>query len=200
MRCYLWTTIKITYAVSTHLAFPDLLIVYDPEKRQIIFKKEDPEEHYVIDGVVNGRALIRSSSSIEFFSLDNFKVLETFNFDELSKKAAELSGDDSKPEKLSLIRAKFDCNPERKQFVIFSKNLAFYQLMGYSTEEGFAKPSVLYCGCTHAYDMYLQATLKQSILMNGLLFVSNVSEVQVVHEELDDLVSISLTNFYDDCS
>ena len=178
----------------------DLLIVYDPEKRQIIFKKEDADADYVIDGVVNGRALLRSSSSIEFFSLENFKVLETFNFDEMSTKAVELSGEDSKPEKLSLIRAKFDCNPERKQFVIFSKNLAFYQLMGYSTEEGFSKPSVLYCGCTHAYDMFLPATLKQAILMNGLLFVSNVSEVQVVHEELDDLVAISLNNFYDDCS
>jgi hypothetical protein len=178
-----------------------LIIAYDPEKRQIIFKKEDLEADYVIDGVVNGRALLRSSNSIEFFSLDNFKVLETFNFDELMKKTASLSGgDDSKPEKLSLVRAKFDSNPERKQFVIFSKYLSFYQLMGYSNEESFEKPSVLYCGSTHAYDMYHPITLKRAMLMNGLLFVSNVSEVQVVYEDLDDLVSISLANFYKDSS
>jgi hypothetical protein len=150
--------------------------------------------------LVNGRALVRSSSSIEFLSLDDFKVLETFDFDELSKKRAELCGEDSTSEKLSFIRAKFDCNPERKQFVIFSKNLNFYQLMGYSTEEGFAKPSVLYCGSTHAYDLYVPSTLKQAILMNGLLFVSNVSEVQLVYEALDDLVRILLINFYEDCS
>ena len=156
------------------------LLVYDLESRAVLSTKEF-DEVVSVDGVLNGRVLVRRKDCIEFYCLDTNKVLDTFPYVDLAANAgATLS---SEWNHIDQVRAKFDCNPARKQFVIFAKSLSFYQLMEYTTEEGLDKPTVLNCGSTFIYDLSQPPSLERAVLMNGVLFTVPISEVRVDNVE-----------------
>ena len=161
------------------------VVIYDPQKGKIIFEEEF-DDRVEIDGVCNGRALIRKADSIDFFCLDSLKVVESFKFNEIAGDAVPLDEDKEKSESGEdfVVRSKFDCNPARKQFVIYSRNLSFYQLMSY--DEGFTVPTILYRGSTVIYGLHSAASLRQAVLMNGILFVAPVSDV---HPTFDDPIN-----------
>ena len=71
--------------------------------------------------------------------------------------------------------AKFDVNPRRKQFLIYSQNLTFYQLMEYSNEE-MDSPQVLLVGSTYLYEL-TERTFNNILLSNGILFSAPIFEV-----------------------
>jgi hypothetical protein len=156
------------------------LLIYDLESRVVISTQEF-EEKVCLDSVSNGRALLRRKDSVEFYCLESNRSLDTFLYVDLAANVgATLS---SEVEHVDQVRAKFDCNPARKQFVIFSNNLSFYQLMEYSTEEGFDKPLIVNSGSTHIYDLSQPSALEKAVLMNGNLFAAPVSEVRVVYHQ-----------------
>ena len=103
------------------------IIFADIEAQAVIFCREY-EEKVFVDGVESGRALIEKENAIEFLSIDTNQVLDTFSFYDLSVSTEGLL-------------AKFDS--DRKQFVIFSPNLDFVQLMEFSTDPEMNTPRVV---------------------------------------------------------
>ena len=170
----------VCVVTCTHSSTKGTLLVYDIESRAVLFTKEF-DEQVSLDGVANGRVLLRRKDCVEFYCLDTNRVMDTFPYIDLAANVgATLS---SESDHVDQVRAKFDCNPARKQFVIFSKNLSFYQLMEYSTEEGLDKPTVLNSGSTFIYDLSQPLSLEKAVLMNGVLFTVPISEVRVVYHE-----------------
>ena len=156
------------------------------------------DELVLLDGVSNGRALLRRKECIEFYHLETNTVLDTFSHVDL----AATVGATFSPEwyHIDQVCAKFDWNPARKQFAIFSNTLSFYVLMEYSTDKGLDKLSVLNYGSTFIYDLSDPLSLGAAILLNGVLFASPISAVRVdsaIHRgcEASTVVACDLKSF-----
>ena len=172
--------VYLIYCSATNFTYHSL-VIYDAEKSETLFEKK-LEERVEIDGVCNGRALIRNKDRVDFFCFDTLKVVESFNFKDIADETNE-DEEKSKNSEDFVVKSKFDCNATRKQFVIFCKNLSFFQLMSYSNEEGFTVPTILYRGSTFIYDLHSAASLRQAVLMNGLLFVAPATDVQPTYDD-----------------
>ena len=84
------------------------------------------------------------------------------------------NGSWAQAEKACNYIAKFDVNPRRKQFLIYSQNLTLYQLMEYNDDENIS-PQVLVVGSTYLYEL-TERTFNNVLLSNGILFSAPIFE------------------------
>ena len=126
------------------------------------------------------------TSEIIFFDLETRCEIDSFKAMSLCSKAQSKCGHgktknpkESKhpwiqEEKACNYIAKFDVNHSRKQFIIYSQNLGFYQLMKYESDPSIS-PQTILCGSTYVYEL-TERTFDNVLLSNGVLFSAPIFE------------------------
>ena len=126
-----------------------------------------------------------NASEIIFFDLESRCEITSYKAVDLNshpknkclqgKEPVQNEGWGPQAEKGCSYIAKFDVNPRRKQFLIYSQNLTFYQLMEYRNEE-MDSPQVLIVGSTYLYEL-TERTFNNVLLSNGILFSAPIFEI-----------------------
>ena len=155
---------RVVYVVNYSHHSSNCLKVYDPEAKKVVLEHRNQNET-AVRAVRDGIALINVNDGIEVLCLNTGKVLKTIE-----------------QESQRLRFAKFDSNPERKQFVVYSEDLKFFQLLSYDDNE----VKLINTGSAFINDHKI--TLRSVVLLNGIFFV--MSSIEALSFVDDDVTSL----------
>ena len=159
--------------VKTHL------VVYDPATKTVIGRHKFATKAELCS-VSSGKALLAVDGVIVLFCLKTCKVVAEFSH---SKSDSDTpTADQNQP---SIYRyAKFDSNPDRSQFVVFTQDLSSFQLMDFDDESA----TLLHRGGAFNGELR-EPDCRRAILSNGLLFAISFNETLSYEEDMDEHVS-----------
>jgi hypothetical protein len=98
------------------------VVLYDPESKKVVDRHEFGFKADVC-AVSNGKALIADEDGVQFYCLSSGKMLTSISANVVESDPSATGRTETKNYRL----AKFDSNPERRQFVVFTQDLSSFQ-------------------------------------------------------------------------
>jgi hypothetical protein len=139
------------------------LTLYSLECGEALLEVPWPGQHLALLGLTDSRALLAGPASILFFSLTAGEVVQAFQLQQLN---TEHSLDGSEP-----WSAVFDCEPARRQLLLYTPTLSAFQLLQWQEQE-MAPPVLLLRGAPVAE---AAEGLGTNVLLSGGSLITNRS-------------------------
>jgi hypothetical protein len=134
------------------------IILYDPELMTIVDRHELSFEANIC-AISKDKVLIHHVDGVQFYCLRARKVLTSIS----ANIASDLSTSGRNTTE-QFRYAKFDANPDRHQFVVFTADLSLFQLMSYNND------SATVIHRRYAFIKSASDLSSEAVLLNGIFF------------------------------
>jgi cold shock CspA family protein len=164
-------------ATSTIISFYDATTGKEIKDKKIVLAAA---ENVCIECVRGNRAIARNGVAKTFIvlDLDNGNVMAEYKYIDLCKHADHGHKIGEQYQLECVYEVKMDQDPKSNQFVIFSQNMASFQLFEFSKDDNAPPPKVVRSGSTLVYEMSWRMLGKVS-LYRGVLYAAPTADIEV---------------------